>query len=298
MQNRFAEGSSEASNTETGWEVHALGQGNPLKGTARLGLWFDAGYPDPGNGPYQRLAGRAGYAIELGQGHQSIGVTVNLGAGHAWGAVPAYSRFFAGNTNVDYLYETLSSPTLKQFPTGPVLRSLGEQEAGLAYAADRVNGGTGFWNLGLNLSFPIKRWSRPLVPDIAVDERSNLSRKLKGAAELAAAGLTTYLIDVEGRPDNEETEAETEKIMNRDVRPVIRYLADRANVYAFKPMLLVDVAHLSDRAIGRQSWLGAGAGVQLTIVNARFEAGYLRTIAGTNTNTGNVFLRLNIQNFY
>jgi len=46
------------------------------------------------------------------------------------------------------------------------------------------------------------------------------------------------------------------------------------------------------RPAERSTWTGAGAGVQLTIVTAKFEVGYMRTVSGPTFGArGNLFAR-------
>ena len=47
------------------------------------------------------------------------------------------------------------------------------------------------------------------------------------------------------------------------------------------------------------TWLAAGAGLQITVVTAKLEAGYMRTFSGpTFGDRGNVFVRLVFQNLF
>ena len=50
---------------------------------------------------------------------------------------------------------------------------------------------------------------------------------------------------------------------------------------------------------GSETWLAAGGGVQLTIVIAKFETGYMHTVSGpTFGSRGNTFFRLVFQNLF
>jgi hypothetical protein len=69
-------------------------------------------------------------------------------------------------------------------------------------------------------------------------------------------------------------------------------------VFAVKPLLMFDAAEL-ESSPGRASWLAAGVGVQLTVVTAKFEAGYMRTLSGpTFGSRGNVFARLGFERLF
>ncbi|MDO8541219.1 MAG: hypothetical protein Q7S40_12340 [Opitutaceae bacterium] len=52
-------------------------------------------------------------------------------------------------------------------------------------------------------------------------------------------------------------------------------------------------------AAGNPTWLAAGTGLQFTIVTAKFELGYMRTLGGpTAGNRGNLVFRLVFQNLF
>jgi hypothetical protein len=83
-----------------------------------------------------------------------------------------------------------------------------------------------------------------------------------------------------------------------EVKPAAHFLIDYANLYAIKPLLLFDAGGLRGNG-ARQTWLAAGGGLQLTIVIAKFEAGYMHTVSGpTFGSRGNAFFRLVFQNLF
>ncbi len=127
-----------------------------------------------------------------------------------------------------------------------------------------------------------------------------MRRALKGQVGTAKSAILDDLVATGGYPDNAATEAMADRIVDRDIRPALNYLADRANVYAVKPMWLVDIAGLSSRTLSqRATWTAVGPGLQLTVVNARLQVGYLHTIfSGSNQAGGSFFVRLTIQNFF
>jgi hypothetical protein len=285
-------------NSETGLNVYALGDSRIGDGFARFGAWLDGGFPSQGSS-YQRLAAQGGYSTELGAGHDSVGLEVLAGSGYAWGNPPEYSRFFGGSSATDFLYEPLNSARVKAFPLGPTLRSFGEQQAGLRGANGLVSGGNFYWNLNLKLAFPIAGWSQPLIPDIVIDEKGKtLSSKLKSQVKGASNTLIEQFI---GKGDSEaEAIAKTKAIFDNDITPTINYLADRANLYSIKPILLVDVAQIGGSdSLGSKILAGVGGGVQMNIVNGRLETGYMQTIApATDSSNGNFFLRFTFQDFF
>src|SRR2546425_8254731 len=109
----------------------------------------------------------------------------------------------------------------------------------------------------------------------------------------AKSGIATDLIDDiisdlkrQGVPDEEaESKAETiaaeraETIVARHIRPAVEFIADRANLFAVRPLLMVDVAGLDARApFDNRTRYGVGGGVQLTIVVAKLEVGYMHAV--------------------
>jgi hypothetical protein len=285
-------------NSETGVQLYAIKDMRIGEGFARFGSWLDAGFPN-NTSSYQRLAVKAGYTTQLGPGHNTVGLQVMAGSGLALGNPPEYNRFFGGSTSANYLYESLNSNPVRDFPSGPILRSFGNQQAGLRSTNGAVNGGDFYWHLNLDVSIPVAQWSQPLIPDVTINEKCGTTFRLciKGAVKMAKETIIVDLIDKRGFPENEETEAIAERIVNRDIAPAVDYLADRANLYAIKPMLLFDVAQISGSS-GSKLWTAAGAGVQVNIVNGRFETGYMQTISpASDSGTGNFFVRLLFENF-
>ena len=140
-----------------------------IDGFLRAALWGDNGWLTNGGNSYQRLAGRLGYAKEIPvMQNQTIGLELLAGGGRVWNATPAYAHFFGGNAPGQFLYDSPSSATLLNMPTGPLIRSFGEGQAGFR-TSQGVNGGNAFWNVNLNLTFPIPPWSRPLIPNELTD---------------------------------------------------------------------------------------------------------------------------------
>jgi hypothetical protein len=286
-----------AKNAETGLNLYAIGDQRIGDGFARFGAWLEGGFPSQGNS-YQRLAAQGGYSTELGAGHDTVGLEVMAGSGYAWGNPPESSRFFGGSSATDFLYEPLNSARVKAFPLGPMLRSFGEQQAGLRGVNGLVSGGNFYWNLNLKLALPIAGWSQPLIPAITIDENGKtLGSKLKSQVKGASNTLIEQFI---GQGDSEdEAIAKTRAIFDDDITPTVNYLADRANIYSIKPILLFDVAQISGSDGGSKVWAGVGGGVQMNIVNGRLETGYMQTIApATDSSNGNFFLRFLFQDFF
>jgi hypothetical protein len=305
LNNEYSSGANtEVRNPENGYELFTVADGRLGKGFSRLGIWFDAGIPRKNIElrSYQRIAARVGYGTTLGSGHHNVGFEATAGSGYSWGTPPAYNQFFSGNTASNFLYEPLSSTHHRVHPDGPIVRSLGEREGGFNSLVGSTTGGASYWHVNLNVSIPISRWARPLIPDIVISEEPRvmtLRSALKGQVATAKNFILDDLINNHGLPDTEETEAVADRIVNQDIRPTLDYLADRANVYSVKPLLLFDLAQMWNQVKTNKLWLAAGLGVQATIVVARLELGYMHTLApASDKGTGNLFIRFVLQNFY
>lgn len=305
LKNQYSvDASTELENPENGFEIFVLADGRLLKGFSRMGVWFDAGIPQSNNAlkSYKRLAGRLGYGIVLGSGHTNADLEATLGAGYTWGSPQAYSQYFAGNTTVNFLYQSFTSLPNRVSPEGPLVRSLGEREGSLSSSGGVINGGRSYWHLNLNISIPFSSWSRPLIPDIVISDEPRvmtLRSALKGQVRSAKNFILDDLINNHGYPDTEQTEVVADRIIDKDIRPTLDYLADRANIYSIKPLLLLDIAQISDPVFKNKTWFAAGMGVQVNIVIARLEMGYMQTLSpASDSGSGNLFVRFILQNFY
>lgn len=294
-------------NPERALEVCALTDGRIGQGLTRIGLWFDAGSPNeidtsPKVSSYQRFSGRIGYGFVLGKGHTNFDMETSLGAGFSWGSPPVYHRYFAGNATGNFLHVPFTSRQAIATPEGPVVRSLGERESGPTTSMGGNLGGTSFINLNMSVAVPIARWSRPLIPDVVISEeprRLTLRSALKGQASTARNVILDDLILNRGFPEDEKTEEVAEKIVNKDIRPALNYLADRANIYSVKPLMFFDIARINDRELPGKTWLAIGAGLQLMIVVAKLDIGYMHTLSpSADKGKGNLVIRFTVQNFY
>ncbi|MBL0054825.1 MAG: hypothetical protein IPP31_01295 [Chitinophagaceae bacterium] len=289
-------------NREIHYDAYALADGRLGNGFARMGIWFNsAGQQGKVQvRPYQRLAWQTGYAVSLGSSHSTIDLETKIGLGYAWGAVPLYNQFFPGNGSSQFLFNSLNSLQMQQFPEGVIIRSLGERSGTLPTGSGTNRGGNAYWNLNLNLAFPVSKWSVPLIPDIIMDEESGstIRKKIKGQVNFAQSLIQMDLVDRVGLSE-EKADEEATRIVNKEIRPAINYIADRANVYSFKPLLFFDLAQVSAPNAGSRFWGAAGAGIQLNIVNARLDIGYIHTLfPATERRTGNIILRFTVQDVF
>jgi hypothetical protein len=80
----------------------------------------------------------------------------------------------------------------------------------------------------------------------------------------------------------------------------VNFLADQANLFSVKPLIMFDAARL--RAPGtsnNQTRIGIGGGLQLTLVIPKFEAGYMHTVRRVAGDPqGNFVMRLVFQNLF
>lgn len=300
----FLDGNEQPNYEEKGWQLYALADGRPGKNFTRIGIWFDAAIPDAEDNisNYQRLVSRIGYSQFLGSGHNSVLIETVAGAGYTWGAAPIYSQYVAGNSNYNFIYEPMNSFRNRVMQNGPLLRSLGENEGGLSSMNGSTIGGSSFWHMNLNFSLPIARWAKPLIPDVVISDEepvSTLRSVLKGQANTTANFIYDDLVNNHGYPDDDATNTTANAIVDKEIRPTLNYLADRANIYSIKPVLLFDIGYLGDHTLQGKTFTAAGLGLQMTIVIARLEIGYMHTLSPDNYNSrGNFFLHFVLQNFY
>ncbi len=274
----------------------------------RAALWADDGSSDAGSA-YRRWVARAGWARELRLSPgQTLGVDVLAGAGRMGGTPGATERFYGGNSASQFLYDAAAAPQMLQSPAGPLLRSAGERQAALA----GNTGGRSFWHLNLNLAWPVRAWSRPLIPDEGIGVPGpggadlTLKQALRKQVDVSGPSLLTQALVAQGRP-RADAEREAGRVFG-EIGPAVRYIIDDAPLYAVRPLFLLDVAGLAGppsgaapgAAPGAARWVAAGVGLGITVVSARAEAGVMRTVSGPVPAGGQqaLFLRLVFQNLF
>jgi hypothetical protein len=344
--------------TENGFEARVIADGDIRQGLVRAALWLDGGGRDGGRGSYRRFAGLVGYGKEFAlprkrefrkirppelggrecwtsyaedpeKNPQTIGVELIAGAGLARGDVPEYSRFYAGSPPGQFLYDELNAQSLTAFPAGPLIRSLGQRQAGVVAGA-AARGGTSYWHANLNVSLPVAAWSRPLIPhewvtasalrdeDVEfkghIPDGASVCRDLKSTVKtLVRVSGVNLLINQQGRdaltddqrrdlrlrnkpdPTPEEqarlaqaeaalaaakarAKPQVEDLFRREILPITDFVADHANIISVKPLLMFDVARLRLGRVDDRTRYAAGGGLQLDVVLARFEFGYLAAL--------------------
>jgi hypothetical protein len=312
--------------TENSFEARALLDGRVADGVSRLGIWLDSNSPKKVEDSYTRLVGIFGYDKEIPLAlNQTIGVELILGGGRTWGRVPEYARFYGGNSLGNFLYEDADSDILRAFPTGPLLRSFGRNQAQSESATSPMRGATSFWHVNLTTSFPIPSLSRPVIPDVSLDDdddddddtasaatppakkdvcgkikstKATLKNAVKNSMTSARNGLASYYRNVENLPAEEAGKRAEAEV--REICPAIYYLADQANLYSVKPLFMLDAARLEREGdINSGTRVAVGGGLQFSLVVARFEMGYLRSVRReTGDPRGNFVMRLVFQNLF
>ena len=272
-----------------------------IEGFFRGAIWEEGAWLNGDS--YQRVVLRAGYEKEISIAqNQTIGLEIVGGGGKTFGDVPAYAQFFGGNAPGQFLYDGTTSNTLLSMPSGPVIRSLGENEAHLKNGRNTFGGET-FWHVNINATIPIPPWSMPLIPNVTTDipdrDGNPLTIKtlLRRQIDVTGPSMLGAVLHEQGM-DAQEANRRAKQIL-QEVMPATHFIIDEANLFSIKPLLMFDAAGLSGPRGDDETWLAAGAGVQLTVVTAKFEAGYMHTLSGpTFGDKGNAFVRLVFQNLF
>lgn len=69
------------------------------------------------------------------------------------------------------------------------------------------------------------------------------------------------------------------ELFDREILPITNFIADHANIIAVKPLVMFDFAHLALRGTGAENTrYGFGGGLQIDVVMARFELGYMAAL--------------------
>jgi hypothetical protein len=304
--------------SENAFAVRAIAEGHLGAGVTRIGLWIDGGAPKNHLGSYTRVAGIFGYQREfLIKPNQSIGLEVLLGGGRLWGVAPQYARFYGGNSGGNFLYEENNSRLIDDSPTGPVLRSFGSGQdvAGAQTLAPR--GGTSYAHANLNVTIPIPKWSRPLLPDITIPspkrdangkvildpdgdpvmEEIPLRTKVKGLGSIIKQNLRKKYEGAGMSPAEALTKSNRDM---KDIDTLLSYVAEQANIFAVKPLFMFDAARINaPSALNNRTRFAVGGGLQFTVVTAKFEAGYMHTVRPLpGESRGNFVFRLFFQNLF
>jgi len=284
--------------SENAYEGSALVDGRILNGFTRAGLWLDGGKPQ-NKEAYHRIAALIGYEKELPVGDQTIGIEALFGAGKASNHAPEYSLFYGGNTLADFIYQEISdSEKVSSIPSGPILRGYGRNQAGFRLPNGSTVGAHSYHHFNLTIAIPIPSLSAPLIPDEEVNDepRTTLRDVIELAVNTGQDSLSGSYQD-EGL-SSDEADAKAAKVFS-EIRPGVKYLTDYAKIYSLKPLLMFDETRMSRSDAGAQYRYSAGGGLQLTIVIAKFQAGYMHAINRfPGEKRGNVIFRLVFTNLF
>jgi hypothetical protein len=290
------QGSGDRNTSEAAGSASLLVDGSVAKTTARAGLWFSGASPN-NQASYEQLSFfSALYRDWLVATNQSFGLQIIGGYGHSWGTPAQYAQFFAGNNASNFLYQAPDALLLAG-PPPPIVRSFGKSEAGVANAG--ILGGSSFWNVSTTLTIPIPGLSRPLIPDVVIDDTTNttLKKMLKTAGTKSATSFIQAALVQQGVPAK-EAQKRAQALVDREIAPPVDYISDSANIYSLKPMVLFDVAELKGANASRHLE-SAGGGIEFMIVNFALQAGYARTLnSQPGDRKGNVILSLQFRNFF
>lgn len=283
---------------EHSFEGRALFEGRIRNDFFRAAVWFDGGKPAITANSYQRVAATFGYTAELPVGEHTIGVEAVVGAGHAAAQTPEYARFYGGNTVSNFLYEDLQDPNFVAMPSGPLLRSAGRNQAGMNLTGGLQRGSNSFQHFNLTVSLPLPGLAVPLIPNEQVTTNATLRTLVKDFAVDSAVEVLSETLQSEGmsRVDADEKA----KQIFKQIRPGINYLADYAKVFALKPLVMFDAARQTRQGLpDAQTRYAFGGGLQLIVVVAKFEIGYMHaTRRYPGDPRGNLVARLVFQNLF
>jgi hypothetical protein len=167
-----------------------------------------------------------------------------------------------------------------------------------------VQGGAGFWHANINLTIPIRWLSRALIPNEATDLEDaagnpiTLKQLLRKQVDVTGPSMLAAALRKEGM-SSEEAQKRAGDVL-AEVRPATHFIIDDANLYSIKPLLMFDAAGITNQGLtSGETWLAVGGGMEITIVVAKLQVGYMQTISGpTFGSHNNVFVRLVFQNLF
>lgn len=288
------------SNKESGLNLFVGAQSVFPSGRLYAGVWYSyAGVNSFSD--YSKVSGIASLHSDLGSSYLSPSIEGRAGGGYASRDTPGYSLYYGGvdTSSLYNSYDYLKNYT--SFPAGPFLPSFGNRDAVPGETNPQGLGGNVFANLGFTLAIPIPGLTKPLIPRIAPDPsapdlkigdmmrnqfNSNYYRSI-ATSMLVGSGSSL-----------EQAKKEVDMVW-KEANPIIDYLVDKAVLYSIRPIVLSDVAYLSNTNLGLSTtWASVGGGLQFKLVNLTAEVGYAQTVSPSAFNDqGNFFARLRIDQF-
>jgi hypothetical protein len=216
------------------------------------------------------------------------------------------SQYFAGNPPSFFSDSFNNLPPL-QFPRSPILRSVGEYQAGVIGNGDQIIGATKYLNASLTVAIPVKGWSRPVFPDITIYREDvglppmKLGDLIRDLMKKRSKIGVSILVDRLLRQGMTQAQAQqrANHIVFNEFHPIIDETVDRLNLYSVRPILVSDFAQMSSSIDGSTAWLGVGGGLQANFLNTSLEMGYMQTVAPVSrSSVGNFFARFTIKNLF
>lgn len=304
--NRFISDNSALSvrTRENNFHFRALFNGQIKRDVFRVGFWADGGETTDAVFSYKRFAGLVGYAKEFGKSNQTFGLETLFGAGKVSGSIPNYAYFYGNNELKNFIYEASNSSIIQKMPAGPLIRSFGSGQA-VNGRVNSLNGSNSYWHFNLNLSIPIAKWSKPLIPNEPIDLDTDDSKcpitTIRDLIKCQAKSGETILAAIYRKKNGLSKEEAAQKANQefKSINSAISYLVDQANLYSVKPLFMFDAAKFNSFNGANKVRMGIGGGLQLNIVIAKFEAGYMRTVnPQVGDSRGNFIMRLYFQNLF
>jgi hypothetical protein len=288
-------GSGGAGLHENGLLVQAATDGVFDTATVRSSVWFQR-KSSVDDESYRKLVVRAGVERGLAvRAHQTVDLQVLGGYGRADGLVPAQDRFAGGNAGADFLDERPDSKSIESLPAGPIARSFGAGRldwVGNSPGNEATSGSQSFGHVNVAAGIPIGL-SKPLIPTFKVIGNATVADLLK--ARVDNDNLMEASLQAQGYSEADAMR-EQARVMNA-IRPAVHYIADQANVWSVKPVVLFDWAGVRAGSGVGDSRFGAGGGVQFGVVTAKFQAAYIHSV-GNGPSVGNFVFRLSFQNLF
>src|SRR5205814_1383239 len=126
---------------------------------------------------------------------------------------------------------------------------------------------------------------------LALEGRTNLTPEQQAALDVAK---NAYIAN------KAAVTPQVMSLFHREILPVTNFIADRANFYSVKPLVLFDAGRvILPGARDDGTRFGVGGGLQLDIVLARFELGYVAAVNRIpGDGRGSIFVRLIIKRFF
>jgi hypothetical protein len=283
-----------------GFEVLA-GMGHTWGDVPGYGRFF-AGSP-PGQFLYDELSNATTIRFPFGPIIRSLGQNRG-GAGNVSGVTRGGTSYWHANVNVSIPIAAWSQPLIPHDEwVGVGKRADDDKE--FSEAADRVPVGA---PICVDLKSTVKTLVRVTGQTLMISQQARdlLSDAQKKDLRLANKPNRTPEEDARlaaataaFEKNKQDVTGSIGDMFNKEILPITDFIADHANIIAVKPLLLFDVAHLGPSSTVDETRYGLGGGLQIDIVMARFELGYVSTLnRAPGDPRGNFFGRLVLRRLF